>query len=183
MTAGLQFIPDRSVVLVGMMAVGKSAVGRRLAQQLGIAFWDSDTEIEAEAGMSIAQIFETKGEPAFREMERETIARFLEKPMAVISTGGGAFMDPSTRARIAECAISVWLKADPDVLLARTARRNDRPLLWGDNPRERMLSLLAQREPVYATANLKVETDHRPVHETTAKVLQALKDYQQRRGL
>src|SRR5215472_12463671 len=124
----------RSIVLIGMMGAGKSSIGRRLAARLGIPFSDADAEIEQAAGMSVADIFEAHGEPSFRSGEARVIARLLENGPQVLATGGGSFMNPETRARIHEKGISVWLKADVEVLLRRVRRRNDRPLLRNDDP-------------------------------------------------
>ncbi|HEX2115672.1 MAG TPA: shikimate kinase, partial [Alphaproteobacteria bacterium] len=120
---------ERTIVMVGLMGAGKTSIGRRLAQRLGLAFVDADHEIEQAAGCTIEEIFERYGEAAFRDGERRIIQRLLERPPHVLATGGGAFMDPETRARIKEAGISVWLKADLDVLVRRVSRRNNRPLL------------------------------------------------------
>ncbi len=146
----------RSIVLVGMMGAGKSSIGRRLAARLGIPFSDADAEIEQAAGMSVADIFEAHGEPSFRSGEARVIARLLENGPQVLATGGGSFMNPETRARIHEKGVSVWLKADVEVLLRRVRRRNDRPLLRSDDPAMTLANLLAAREPIYSEANLTV---------------------------
>lgn len=149
----------RSVVLVGMMGAGKSSVGRRLAARLGIPFVDADMEIEKAAGMSIADIFARHGEPSFRSGEARVIARLLEAGPQVLATGGGAFMNPDTRAAVAAKGISVWLAADLDVLLRRLGkRRSERPLLHTADPAETLRHLLAQREPVYAQADITVQS-------------------------
>jgi shikimate kinase len=154
--AGLQ---RRSIVLVGMMGVGKSSVGRRLAGRLSIPFIDADTEIEKAAGMSIAEIFARHGEPYFRSGEARVIARLLEGGPQVLATGGGAFMSADTRALIKVKGISIWLHAEFDVLLRRTSkRRSDRPLLQTDDPAETLRRLLAEREPTYALADLTVQS-------------------------
>ena len=145
-----------SIVLVGMMGAGKSSIGRRLAMRLGIPFADADVEIEQAAGMSIADIFEAHGEPSFRSGESRVIARLLEHGPQVLATGGGAFMNPQTRASIHSKGISVWLKAEPDVLARRLRRRSDRPLLKTDDPTATLTNLLAERNPVYGEANLVV---------------------------
>jgi shikimate kinase len=167
----------RSVALVGMMGAGKSAVGRKLAARLKLPFLDSDAEIEAAAGMPIARFFEQFGEPEFRVGERRVIARLLGGERCVLSTGGGAFLDEETRALIREKAVSVWLKADVETLKARATRRDDRPLLKGGDPREILTKLLAERAPVYAEADIAVESDDRPVDDTVERVLKALKDW------
>lgn len=163
-----------SLVLLGMMLAGKSAVGRKVAAQLGMPFVDSDAEIEAASGMSISQFFETHGEPEFRKGERRVIARLLGGNPCVLSIGGGAFMDGDTRALIRAHAVSVWIKADIETLVKRAARKDDRPLLRGGDVRERIGSILAVREPVYAEADIVVISDDRPVDETVEKLLQSL---------
>lgn len=162
------------IVLTGLMGSGKSTVGRRIAARLNLPFSDSDQAIEEAAGMSITQIFERFGEAEFRNGERRVIARLLEGPVGVMATGGGAFVDPSTRALIKEKAISVWLRADVDILFERTSRRDGRPLLQVENPRERLASLLAQREPFYKQADISVESGAGPVEDTVTRVLAAL---------
>lgn len=146
----------RSLVLVGMMGAGKSTVGRRLAGRLRLPFVDADNEIEAAAGMSIPDIFEIHGEPGFRDGEARVIARLLESGPQVLATGGGAFMREETRARISDKAISLWLKADADVILKRVKRRADRPLLQADDPAAVIARLMAVRHPVYETAQIVV---------------------------
>jgi shikimate kinase len=149
----------RSIVLVGMMGVGKSSIGRRLAARLGVPFVDADTEIEKAAGMSIADIFSRHGEADFRSGEARVIARLLESGPQVLATGGGAFMNPNTRDLIRAKGISVWLKAEFDVLLRRiNKRKNDRPLLQTDDPGETLRALLVEREPAYAHADLTVHS-------------------------
>jgi shikimate kinase len=150
---------NRSLVLVGMMGAGKSSVGRRLAARLGIPFVDADTEIENAAGMTIPEIFAKHGEAYFRAGEARVIARLLDQGPQVLATGGGAVMDPQTRAMIAEKGISIWLKADIDILLKRTKRRNDRPLA------ERIKDLLPVREPLYAQSDVIVQSRDEP-HDT-----------------
>jgi shikimate kinase len=147
----------RSIVLVGMMGAGKSSIGRRLAQRLGVNFVDADAEIEAAAGMTIAEIFANYGEPDFRSGEARVIARLLDQGQQVLATGGGAFMNPETRAGIRQKGVSVWLKADFEVLMRRVKRRNtaDRPMLQGD-PAQRIRQLMAERYPVYAEADVTV---------------------------
>lgn len=167
----------KSLVLIGMPGAGKSTVGRRLASRLNLPFVDSDHEIEAAAGMSITQIFETLGEPAFREGERKVIARLLQEGTRVIGTGGGAFMNETTRALIKNEGISIWLKADLDVLLERTSRSDERPLLRKGDPKTILQDLMEKREPVFAQADLVVITDERPLETTVDLILQALKAY------
>jgi shikimate kinase len=149
----------RSIVLVGMMGVGKSSVGRRLAARLAIPFADADTEIEKAAGMSIADIFARHGEADFRSGEARVIARLLESGPQVLATGGGAFMNVKTRDAIRAKGVSIWLKAEFEVLLRRISkRRNERPLLQTDDPAETLRTLLAEREPIYAQADLTVHS-------------------------
>jgi len=156
-SALLAALGRRSVVLVGMMGAGKSSIGRRLAQRLGIAFVDADAEIEAAAGMTIAEIFASYGEADFRSGEARVIARLLDQGQQVLATGGGAFMNPETRASVGQKGVSVWLKADFDVLMRRVKRRAtaDRPMLQGD-PAQRIRHLMDERYPVYAEADVTV---------------------------
>ena len=156
---------DRSIVLVGLMGAGKTSVGRRLASRLGLPFVDADQEIEAAAGCTIQEIFDRFGEAGFRDGERRVIARLLEGPPHVLSTGGGAFMDPATRALIRRRGLSVWLRAELDVLVARTARRDNRPLLKTGEPRDILRRLMETRYPVYAEADLTVDSDERSAEE------------------
>jgi shikimate kinase len=148
----------RSIVLVGMMGAGKSSVGRRVALRLGIPFVDADTEIEKAAGMAITDIFAIRGEAEFRSGEARVILRLLEGGPQVLATGGGAFINPDTRAAIAAKGISIWLKAEPDVLMKRIKRRQDRPLLHTADPAATLRKLLDEREPVYALADLTVQS-------------------------
>jgi shikimate kinase len=145
----------RSVVLVGMMGAGKSTIGRRLSVRLRLPFLDADAEIEAAAGMSIPDIFETRGEPDFRDGEARVITRLLDGGPCVLATGGGAFMREETRHRIRDKAVSIWLKADADIIMRRVKRRADRPLLQTD-PEATIGRLLGEREPVYQLADLTV---------------------------
>ena len=152
----LRALGSRSVVLVGMMGAGKSSIGRRLAARLGIPFIDADTEIESAAGMTIPEIFAKHGEPYFRAGEARVIARLLEQGPQVLATGGGAVMDAHTRALIHGKGLSVWLKADIEVLLKRTKRRGDRPLV------DRIKELLPAREPLYAQSDITVQSRDEP---------------------
>jgi shikimate kinase len=165
------------VVLVGLMGAGKTCIGKRLAAELGLDFVDADAEIEAAAGCSIEEIFERHGEAAFRDGERRVLARLLERPPHVLATGGGSFMDPRTRAEIKNRAISVWLRADLDLLLRRTSRRNNRPLLKNGDPRAVLERLIAERHPVYAEADIVVDSADGPPELTVARVRDALHDY------
>lgn len=165
---------DRSVVLVGLMGAGKTAVGRRLAKRLSLPFADADHEIEQAAGCAIKDIFAVWGEPAFRDCERRVIQRLLGQTPMVLSTGGGAFIDPQTRALVLERSITVWLRANLEVLLSRTARRNTRPLLNEGDPRRILTELMAKRYPVYAQAHIVVDTTDWSVDTTTDRVEQRL---------
>jgi shikimate kinase len=159
----------RSVVLVGMMGAGKSSIGRRLAARLSVPFIDADTEIEKAAGMTIADIFATHGEAYFRTGEARVIARLLDSGPQVLATGGGAFMDPHTQEVIREKGVSVWLKADLELLIRRISKRkNERPL--GD----RLKELLPIREPVYATANITVESREVPHDKIVTEIIGGL---------
>lgn len=158
------------------MGAGKSCIGRRLASHLGVPFVDSDQEIEAAAGCSIPEIFEQHGEAGFRDGERKVIARLLRaERRQVLATGGGAFMDPDTRAEIKRCGIAVWLRADLDLLLARTSRRTNRPLLRQGDPRDILARLIEARYPVYAEADIVVDSADGPPEVTVNRVLEALK--------
>ena len=165
---------NRTVALIGMMGAGKTKVGRLLAQRQGLKFIDADTEIQEAAGCSIEDIFETQGEAVFREGERKVIARLLNGPVHVLATGGGAFQNASTRAVIAERAVSVWLKADLDVLWERVSRRANRPMLKTADPRRTLADLIEKRYPVYALADLTVVSEGGPVEETVVRVEDAL---------
>ena len=165
---------ERSIVLVGLMGAGKTTVGRRLARRLDLAFVDTDAEIEQAAGETIPEIFEQRGEATFRAGERRVIARLLGEGPRVLATGGGAFMDPLTRANIAARGISVWLKADLDVLMKRVGKRGDRPLLQTDDPRETMKRLMDQRYPVYAEADITIESLEGPHDAVVDEVMEKL---------
>src|ERR1700754_1735368 len=153
---------QRSIVLVGMMGAGKSSVGRRLAQRLGIPFVDADTEIEKAAGMSIPDIFATRGEPDFRAGEARVIARLLDGGPQGLATGGGAFMNADTRAGIGAKGVSIWLNADLETLMRRIKRRHDRPLLHTDDPAATLLQLIEARYPIYALADFTVQSREVP---------------------
>jgi shikimate kinase len=166
--------PDRPVVLVGLMGAGKTAIGKRLAQRLGLNFVDADQEIEAAAGCTIEEFFARHGEAAFREGERRVMARLIDQPPHVLSTGGGAFIDPQTRALVKQKGISVWLRAGIDVLLDRVARRQNRPLLKQGDPRQVLTRLIEARYPIYAEADIVVESRDAPPDVTTQDVLDAI---------
>jgi shikimate kinase len=164
----------RSIVLVGMMGAGKSTVGRRLSARLGLPFLDADAEIEAAAGMSIPDIFETRGEPDFRDGEVRVIARLLDSGPAVLATGGGAFMRQETRDRIRDKAVSLWLKVDSDVIMRRLKRRSDRPLLKNADPEATVERLISEREPVYGQADLTVWSRDVPHEKIVEECVEAL---------
>ncbi|HVF93923.1 MAG TPA: shikimate kinase [Sphingomonas sp.] len=160
----------RPIVLVGLMGVGKSTVGRRLAGRLGLPFVDADHAIEEAAGMTVAEIFERFGEPYFRDGERRVIARLMDGKPKVIATGGGAFINEDTRALILNEATAIWLNAPPEVLAERVRRRDTRPLLRGKNPREVLGELARVRDPIYALAPIHVASQKAP-HETTVEAI------------
>ena len=167
----------RSVVLVGMMGAGKSSVGRKLAQRLALPFVDADTEIEVAAGLTIPEIFEVRGEADFRAGEARVIARLLESGPQVLATGGGAYMNADTRALIAHKGISIWLRAEFEVLMRRIKRRNDRPLLRTADPDGTLQALIEQRYPVYSLADITVDSRD-VVHDVIVdEVVAALVDY------
>ena len=171
----LAALGTRSLVLVGMMGAGKSSVGRKLALRLGLPFVDADVQIEEAAGMSIPDIFETRGEAEFRSGEARVIARLLDGGPQVLATGGGAFMNPDTRALIRDKGISVWLKADFEVLMKRIRRRSDRPMLKTADPAATLQRLIEIRYPVYAEARVIVES-REVLHEVIVEeILDALR--------
>jgi shikimate kinase len=166
---------DRSVVLVGMMGVGKSSIGRRLGARLGIPFVDADAEIERAAGMSIADIFARHGEAAFRSGEARVIARLLNGGPQVLATGGGAVMNPATRALIQERGVSIWLAAEFELLLRRISKRKaERPMLQTADPAATLRELLATREPIYAQADLTVQSREVPHDAVVAEIVERL---------
>lgn len=167
-------LTGKSVVLVGLMGAGKTCIGKRLARKLGMDFVDADAEIEAAADRTVSEIFAEFGEQAFRDGERRVIARLLSERPRVIATGGGAFMDAETRANARQNGISIWLKADIDVLLQRVSRRNNRPLLQGGDKRQKLEDLMTQRYPTYAEADLTVNTANESPDSTVQKVYDAL---------
>jgi len=165
---------DRPVVLVGMMGVGKSTIGRKLAQLLDVPFADADEEIEEAAQLSVAEIFEKFGEAYFRDGERRVIARLLDGGPSVLATGGGAFVQPDTRELILQRGIAVWLDSDVQTLVERVARRDTRPLLRGGDPKEIVGRLKAEREGAYAEAPIKVMSNTGPHGDTVNRILQEL---------
>lgn len=165
---------QRSVVLVGLMGCGKSAIGRRLAAKLGLPFVDADEEIEKAAGKSIEDIFADHGEPYFREGERKVLSRLLRSGPQVLATGGGAFMNEETRGTIAEHGVSVWLKAELPLLVRRVGKRGNRPLLKGGDPEAVLQNLMTMRYPVYAKADLTVESRDVPHEVIVAEIAERL---------
>jgi shikimate kinase len=164
----------RSIVLVGMMGAGKSTIGRRLSARLRLPFLDADIEIETAAGMSIPDIFETRGEPDFRDGEARVIARLLDNGPCVLATGGGAFMREETRNRVRDKAVSIWLKADVDIIMRRVKRRSDRPLLKTADPAATVGRLLEEREPIYQHADLTIWSRDVPHEKIVDECLEAL---------
>lgn len=167
----------KTLVLVGMMGAGKSSVGWRLARRLGIPFSDTDQEVEKAAGCSVADIFETWGEKAFRDAERRIIKRLLGGPIQVVSTGDGAFFDEESRELIKENAISLWLRADPEILYERVIRRDTRPLLFEGDAKQILEEMIERRYPIYAKADLTVESNDDAHEATIERVIESLKNY------
>ncbi len=170
--------PARPLVLVGLMGVGKSTVGRRLAKRLSLPFVDADSEIERAAGCSISDIFEFHGEAAFREGERRVLRRLLEEKPAVIATGGGAFIDDETRKQVRERATSIWLRADLETVVKRVRRNNNRPLLKNGDPRETLSKLMEARDPIYAQADIVVDSSDAAVDKVVDVIIDALKTHE-----
>ncbi|MEM9223448.1 MAG: shikimate kinase [Pseudomonadota bacterium] len=166
---------DENIVLVGLPGAGKSSVGRRLAARLGVPFTDADAEIEAAAGMSIADIFAAHGEAAFREGEARVIGRLLREGPQVVATGGGAFMSKETRDAISANGISVWLDASTDVLLSRIVRRSHRPLFHDVDPRAKLIQLRAERDPVFAQAAIRITSSAGPHERVVNRIVKALR--------
>ena len=164
----------KTIALVGLMGVGKSSIGRRLAVLLDLPFRDADSEVEAAAGRTISEIFDSFGETAFRDGERRVIARLMDEGPHVLATGGGAFINDDTRALIKARAVSVWLKADLELLARRIGRKDNRPLVRGKDPLEVLTALAAERDPIYAQADITVETGDTPHHEAVEAVVRAL---------
>ena len=176
--APLSFRPPKTIVLVGLMGAGKTSIGRRLAKRLEVPFYDSDMEVESAAGCHIKEILDVFGEDAFISGEFRVINRLLEQEPHVLATGGGSFMNADTREQIKQKAISVWLKADLDTLVARVSRRTDRPLLE-DATRHRttLEELIQERYPVYGEANVAVQTFDEPTNTTVDRVIAALAEH------
>lgn len=171
----LSLLGERSIVLVGLMGCGKSSVGRRLASRLGIGFVDADEEIERVAAKTIVEIFADHGESYFRDGERRVIGRLLASGPQVLATGGGAFINPETRSKIRERGVSVWLRAELPVLMRRVSKRDTRPLLKTGDPEATMRDLMAKRYPVYAEADVTVESRDVPHDVIVNEVIAALK--------
>ncbi len=167
----------KSLVLVGMMGAGKSSIGWRLAKKLGIPFNDSDQEVERAAGCTVADIFETWGEKAFKDAERRVVKRLLGEDVQIISTGDGAFIDPETRELIKQNAISLWLRADPDILFERVTRRDTRPILFEGDPRKILEEMVDKRYPIYGEADLIVDSNDDAHEATVNRLMQVLKDH------
>lgn len=167
----------RSIVLVGMMGAGKSTIGRRLAARLQLPFVDADTEIEAAAGMTIPELFELHGEPHFRDGEAKVIARLLGGGPVVLATGGGAFMREETRDRIKAKAVSIWLRAEAEVIMRRVRRRPGRPLLQTADPEGTVARLLTEREPVYRHADLTISSRDVPHDRIVEECIEALRSH------
>jgi shikimate kinase len=165
---------DRPIVLVGTMGVGKSSIGKKLAERLNMPFVDSDTEIEQASGMKISEIFAKYGEPYFRDGEKRVIGRLIEGPPKVVATGGGAFIQPETRAIILQHARTIWLDASIEVLVDRVSRRNNRPLLKGKDPFEVLTNLKTVRDPLYRLAEIHISSDNAPHARTVANIIEAL---------
>lgn len=163
-------VPDRSIALVGLMGAGKTSIGRRVAARLGLPFVDSDEEIERAAGRSVADIFESYGEPEFRDLERRVLRRLLSGQVQVIATGGGAFIDESTRALMCDQCITIWLQADVETLARRVRGNDKRPLLKGKDPVTVLAALAEIRDPIYAQAHLTIPSAPR-AHEATVEMI------------
>ena len=169
----------RPLVLIGMMGAGKTSIGQALASLLDAPFFDSDAEIEASAGCTVSEIFTNYGESEFRRLERQVIARLIKSGPCVLSLGGGAFVDPETRERVKTNGLSVWIKVDRGILLERVQRHDTRPLLRGENPKEKLDRLLSEREPIYALADLTVVCDEGPIAQNANKIMAAIHSAQE----
>ncbi len=161
---------SKTIVLIGLMGAGKSSIGRRLAKALSLPFNDVDDEIISRVNCSIPEIFKKYGEPEFRKLEEQEINRLLQEPQHVLATGGGAFINKRIRAIIKKKGVSIWLKADLDILLERTSRRKDRPLINGPNPHKILKSLMSKRYPIYSKADLIIETGPQSHQDTVNKI-------------
>lgn len=165
---------ERTIALVGMMGAGKSTVGRKLADSLGAGFVDSDDEIEKAASLTVQEIFERLGEPEFRRGERRVIERLVNGPAIVLATGGGAYLDPTTRALLKEKATTIWLRADLETIWKRVSRRDTRPLLKKPNPKQVLADLAAARAPIYAEADIVIDSGDAPASDAVRKIREVL---------
>lgn len=170
-------LQSRTIVLVGLMGAGKTTIGRRLAKTLHMVFVDADTEIEAAAGCSVNDIFERHGEPEFRRGERQVVARLLKEAPHVLATGGGAFIDSATRQLIKKKAVSIWLRADLELLLTRVQKRDTRPLLRAGDPKEIMMALMAERYPIYQKADIIIDSVDGPHNTVVRNIIKELTGY------
>lgn len=170
-------VTERTIALVGLMGAGKSTVGRRLADALGRTFCDSDDEIEKAAGLAIADIFTLHGEAEFRRGEKRVLERLLQNPPHILATGGGAYLDPDTRALMRKHAITIWLNADLETLWERVNRRNHRPLLRNPDARGVLTRLLRERTPIYSEADIVIDSQDGPHANTVNKIISALKGW------
>jgi shikimate kinase len=173
----VSFMPPKTIVLVGLMGSGKTSIGKRLAKRLELSFFDSDIEVEQAAGYPIKEIYEIFGEQGFLDGEQRVIKRLLDQPTHVLATGGGSFANEPTRQVVKEKAISVWLKADLDTLVARVSRRTDRPMFNDSNHVEVLEKLIEERYPVFAEADVHVQTLDEPTNATVDRVIQAMSDF------
>ncbi|MCX7343557.1 MAG: shikimate kinase [Proteobacteria bacterium] len=173
----VSFMPPKTIVLVGLMGSGKTSIGKRLAKRLELSFFDSDIEVEQAAGYPIKEIYDIFGEQAFLDGEQRVIKRLLDQPTHVLATGGGSFANKPTREIVKEKAISVWLKADIDTLVARVSRRSDRPMFNDSNHHEVLEKLIEERYPVFEEADVHVETLDEPTNSTVDRVIQAMSDF------
>lgn len=165
---------ERTIALVGLMGAGKSTVGKKLAESLGAGFVDSDDEIEKAAGLTVQEIFERLGEPEFRRGERRVIERLVNGPPIVLATGGGAYLDPATRALLKEKATTIWLRADLETIWKRVSRRDTRPLLKKPNPRQVLADLAAARAPIYGQADIVIDSGDAPASDAVRKIREVL---------
>ncbi|WP_208437118.1 shikimate kinase [Bartonella taylorii] len=173
----LSTLDKRALVLVGLMGAGKSVIGKRVATILHLPFYDSDQEIEKAANMTITELFETYGEPEFRALEQRVILNLIKKKPLVLATGGGAYINQDIRKAIHQNGISIWLKVDLDILMKRVSRRPTRPLLQTANPRETMKKLMEQRYPIYAKANLTINSHKESRHTVAKNVIRSVQHY------
>lgn len=178
----ISFMPPQTIVLVGLMGCGKTSIGKRLAKRLELPFHDSDVEVEAAAGCPIKDIYDIYGEAAFQSGENRVINRLLEQPTHILATGGGSFAYDATREVIKQKSISVWLKADLETLVARVSRRSDRPMFKGDNQREVLEKLVEDYYPLYAEADIHVDTLDEPTNSTVDRVITQISDFVRNRN-